>query len=280
MRDLDGRTLRTLVTGWLAEDVGRGDVTTAAVVPSDTFGRARLEARAPGTVSGLEAAALCFELAAGDVKWISEAEDGNRVSPLMVLARLEGDLRTILIGERAALNIVGRLSGVATLTRSYVDAVASTTARIVDTRKTTPGLRMLEKRAVVLGGGTNHRFGLDDAILVKDNHIAVAGGVEEAVRRAVAGAPHGMKVEVEVQSLEELEIAIDAGASVVMLDNMAPEDVRTAVSTADGRVLLEASGGITLENVRQYAETGVDLISVGALTHSAPALDVALEIET
>jgi nicotinate-nucleotide pyrophosphorylase (carboxylating) len=280
MRDLDGRTLRTLVTGWLAEDVGRGDVTTAAVVPSDTFGRARLEARAPGTVAGLEAAALCFELAAGDVKWISEAEDGDRVSPLMVLARLEGDLRTILIGERAALNIVGRLSGVATLTRSYVDAVAGTTARIVDTRKTTPGLRMLEKRAVVLGGGTNHRFGLDDAILVKDNHIAVAGGVEEAVRRAVAGAPHGMKVEVEVQSLEELEIAIDAGASVVMLDNMAPEDVRTAVSTADGRVLLEASGGITLENVRQYAETGVDLISVGALTHSAPALDVALEIET
>jgi nicotinate-nucleotide pyrophosphorylase (carboxylating) len=280
MRDLDGRTLRTLVTGWLAEDVGRGDVTTAAVVPSDTFGKARLEARAPGTVAGLEAAALCFELAAGDVKWISEAEDGDRVSPLMVLARLEGDLRTILIGERAALNIVGRLSGVATLTRSYVDAVAGTTARIVDTRKTTPGLRMLEKRAVVLGGGTNHRFGLDDAILVKDNHIAVAGGVEEAVRRAVAGAPHGMKVEVEVQSLEELEIAIDAGASVVMLDNMAPEDVRTAVSTADGRVLLEASGGITLENVRQYAETGVDLISVGALTHSAPALDVALEIET
>ena len=196
-----------------------------------------------------------------------------------MLARIDGPLGSILTAERTALNLLGRLSGIATLTRRFSQEVEGTTATIVDTRKTTPGMRLLEKHAVASGGGSNHRFGLDDGVLIKDNHLAAVGGVEEAVRRARSHVPHGLKIEVEVATLDELDAAVAAGADAVLLDNMSPEMVADAVQRAGGKAMLEASGGITLENVRRYAETGVDLISVGALTHSAPNVDVALEVE-
>lgn len=280
MRKLDDHLLRTLVAAWMAEDVGRGDRTTEATVPPELIGRARLEARSPAVIAGLPVAAACFAHSSNDeVKWLPEIVDGTRVSAGDVLARVEGSLAAILVAERTALNILQRLSGIATITARFVDEIAGTDARIVDTRKTTPGLRALEKYAVAVGGGHNHRGGLDDGILVKDNHILAAGGVGEATRRAVDAAPHGLVVEVEVQDLDGLDAAIANGASAVLLDNMTPDEVRAAVQRAAGRVTLEASGGVKLDNVRAYAETGVDLISVGALTHSAPAVDLALEVE-
>jgi nicotinate-nucleotide pyrophosphorylase (carboxylating) len=208
--------------------------------------------------------------------------DGTEVVPGEVIVQLEGSLRTILSAERTALNLLGRLSGVATVTKRFVDAVADTPVRIVDTRKTTPGLRLLEKAAVRAGGGHNHRFGLDDGILIKDNHIAAAGGITEAVGRMLSAAPHGMLVEVEVQDLDELDQALAAGADAVLLDNMTPEEVRRCIRLVREKstgVLVEVSGGVNLETVRRYAEAGPNLISVGALTHSAPAGDVSLEVE-
>jgi nicotinate-nucleotide pyrophosphorylase (carboxylating) len=210
------------------------------------------------------------------------SRDGDAFDAGAVLAVVEADARAFLSAERTALNLVGRLSGVATLTRTYVEAVAGTNARIADTRKTTPGLRALEKHAVACGGGINHRFGLDDAILIKDNHVAVCGGVAEAVRRAKAFAPHLMKVEVEVDGLDQLDAVlalIDEGAApdVIMLDNFSLDDLRAAVARVAGRIVLEASGGVDLTTVRGIAETGVDVISVGALTHSAPVLDIGLD---
>lgn len=277
----DPISVRHLVRSWLAEDVGRGDRTTAAVVPESLLGRARFEARREGVLAGLSVADMCFEQAsAGAIKFIGESEDGRTFRAGDVLARVEGPLGKILTVERTALNVLQRLSGVATVAARYVAEIEGTGAQIVDTRKTTPGLRMLEKYAVRAGGGANHRCGLDDGILVKDNHIAAAGGVEAATKRAVEGAPHGLSVEVEVTSLEEMDAAIASGAHAVLLDNMSPDQVRAAVERAAGRVMLEASGGITLDNVRAYAETGVDLISIGALTHSAPAIDIALEVES
>jgi nicotinate-nucleotide pyrophosphorylase (carboxylating) len=272
-------SISNTVAAWVAEDVGRGDRTTEAVVPAGARGRARIEARGPLIVAGLDVAELCFDAAGGDVKWRPQMVDGDPAESGSVIAYVDGSLRTILTGERTALNLLGRLCGVASIARRYTDAIAGTPARIVDTRKTTPGLRVLEKYAVSVGGATNHRFGLDDGILIKDNHIAAAGGVTEAVRRASRAAPHGLRVEVEVTDFAELDEAVAAGADVVLLDNMDPEAVRDAVTRAGGKVILEASGGITLDNVRAYAETGVDLISIGALTHSAPAADVALEVE-
>ncbi|MDX5331694.1 MAG: carboxylating nicotinate-nucleotide diphosphorylase, partial [Caulobacteraceae bacterium] len=203
--------------------------------------------------------------------------DGERLAPGTVLARAEGNARAILSAERTGLNLLGRLCGIATLTDAYVAAVAHTSARIVDTRKTTPGLRLLEKYAVRCGGGVNHRFGLDDAILIKDNHVAACGGVGEAVRRARAFAGHLTKVEVEIDRLDQLDEALAHGPDVVMLDNFSLDDLRRAVAAAKGRAVLEASGGVNLETVAAIAETGVDVISVGALTHSAPALDIGLD---
>ena len=274
-----GRDLNELVELFLDEDIGHGDVTTKAVVPAGATGRARIEAREAFTVAGLEPARLSFHLLDPDVSWHPAAEEGTRVTGGGVIARLEGSLSAILMGERTALNLLARLSAVATLTARFVDAISGTPARIVDTRKTTPGLRSLEKAAVRAGGGRNHRFGLDDGILIKDNHVKAAGGVGEAVERARNGAPHGLVVEVEVTDIRELDEALEAGAGAILLDNMDPEMVATAVERASGRVLLEASGGITLDNVRDYAETGVDLISIGALTHSAGSVDVSLEVE-
>jgi nicotinate-nucleotide pyrophosphorylase (carboxylating) len=280
MTALDRPLIQELAARFVAEDVGRGDRTTEAVVAADANGAARIEARGPALVAGLDVAEACFVAAGGEVEWHAKVRDGDRVDSGAILARVSGRTRTILTGERTALNLLARLSGVATLTRRFVDAAGPTSAHIVDTRKTTPGLRVLEKYAVRVGGGFNHRFGLDDGILIKDNHIAAAGGVTEAVRRARASATHNLKIEVEVADLADLDDALAAGADAVLLDNMTPALVSEAVTRAGGKVLLEASGGVSLDNVAEYAAVGVDLVSVGALTHSAPAVDVALEMES
>jgi nicotinate-nucleotide pyrophosphorylase (carboxylating) len=258
--------------------VGAGDLTTAALVPEGARARGRIEQRAPGVVAGLTTAAAVFERVDAALSWRVLATEGEWREPGPV-AEVEGRAASILTGERVALNFLGRLSGVATLAARYVAAVEGTGARILDTRKTTPGLRVLEKEAVRAGGAYNHRSGLHDAILVKENHAALAGGVGEATRRALAGAPSGVPVEVECADLGELEEALAEGAPRILLDNMDAETLMRAVELAGGRAQLEASGGITLENVRQVAETGVDYISVGALTHSAPSLDLSLVLE-
>jgi nicotinate-nucleotide pyrophosphorylase (carboxylating) len=228
-------------------------------------------------VAGLDCARLALKAMDADIRFEAVAADGDRVAAGAVLARAEGNARAILTAERTALNLLGRLSGVATLTGEYVRAVEGTSARITDTRKTTPGLRALEKYAVRCGGGINHRFALDDAILIKDNHVAAAGGVGPALERAKAAVHHLMKIEVEVDSLQQLDEALPHAPDVIMLDNFSLEDLREAVRRAGGRVRLEASGGISLQTVRAVAETGVDVISVGALTHSASVLDIGLD---
>ncbi|MBX3484953.1 carboxylating nicotinate-nucleotide diphosphorylase [Phenylobacterium sp.] len=262
----------------LAEDLGRaGDVTAQACVPGDAKLTADFAARRGGVVAGLSVIRLALaELDAG-VTVEALAADGQAVPAGTTLARVSGNARAILTAERTALNLLGRLCGIATLTQDFVDAVAGTDARITDTRKTTPGLRALEKYAVRCGGGVNHRFGLDDAILIKDNHVAACGSVGEAVRRAKAFAGHLMKVEVEVDSLVQLQEALAHDPDVIMLDNFTLEDMAEAVRTVAGRVILEASGGVTLDTVRAIATTGVDVISVGALTHSAKVLDIGLD---
>ncbi len=266
----------------LAEDLGTGDVTTTATVPPGTRARGTLLAKAPGVLSGLAVAAAVFARVDPTVEFRPLAADGQRIAPGDPLADVAGPASSLLAAERVALNLLQRLSGVATLTARYVDAVAGTNARVVDTRKTSPGLRALEKAAVRHGGGHNHRFGLADGVLIKDNHLAAIGGPDR-VRRAVAAArehaPHTLRLEIEVTTLDELRQALAAGADVVLLDNMDLPTLRQAVALTAGRSLLEASGGITLDTLRAVAETGVDLISVGALTHSAPALDLSLDFE-
>ncbi|MBA4792086.1 MAG: carboxylating nicotinate-nucleotide diphosphorylase [Phenylobacterium sp.] len=270
--------IEPVVRAALAEDLGRaGDVTALACVEADARLSVAFAARKAGVVSGLACARLALQTLDPEARFETLVGDGARIAAGAVLARAEGNARAVLSAERTGLNLLGRMSGVATLTRAYVDAVEGTGARIVDTRKTTPGLRHLEKYAVRCGGGVNHRFGLDDAILIKDNHIAACGGVAEAVRRAKAFAGHLMKVEVEVDGLDQLEDALRHGPDVVMLDNFSLADLRTAVGLAKGRAVLEASGGVTLETVRAIAETGVDVISVGALTHSVMSLDIGLD---
>lgn len=268
--------MQDLIERALAEDVDGGDLTSRVVVPEGSRAAGTVVAKAEGVVCGIELATGTFVAVDPGLDVEPRAADGDRVEPGTELLAVAGDARAILAAERVALNFLGRLSGVATLTARYVAAVEGTGARILDTRKTTPGMRALEKAAVRAGGGTSHRAGLHDAILVKENHVRVAGGVGEAARRALAGAPHGVAVEVEVESLDELDEALAAGVDRVLLDNMEPADLRAAVERAAGRAQLEASGGIALETVRAVAETGVDFISVGALTHSAPALDVSL----
>ena len=270
--------IESVVRAALAEDLGRaGDVTAAACIPAETRWTALFAARQAGTIAGLGCARLAITALDPEARFSAHVADGDTVAAGTVLAEVEADARAILSAERTALNLLGRLSGVATLTRAHVDAVAGTGARIADTRKTTPGLRALEKHAVAMGGGLNHRFGLDDAILIKDNHIAVCGGVGEAVRRARAHAGHLMKIEVEVDGLHQLDEALAERPDVIMLDNFSLGDLRAAVARAKGQAVLEASGGVSLQTVRAIAETGVDVISVGALTHSAPSLDVGLD---
>jgi nicotinate-nucleotide pyrophosphorylase (carboxylating) len=267
-----------LVQAALAEDLGRaGDVTSQACVPAEARLRAVFVARKAGVIAGLACARLAIAQLDPGADFKGIVEDGARVSAGQQLAWVDANARALLSAERVGLNLLGHLSGVATLTRAYVDAVEGTGAIVVDTRKTTPGLRALEKYAVRCGGGVNHRFGLDDAILIKDNHIAACGSVGEAVRRAKAAAGHLMKVEVEIDGLAQLEEALKYGPDVVMLDNFSLADLAEAVSRAKGRAVLEASGGVSLETVRGIAETGVDVISVGALTHSASTLDIGLD---
>jgi nicotinate-nucleotide pyrophosphorylase (carboxylating) len=263
----------------LREDVGRGDVTTLATVPPDQWGRARIVAKAAGVVAGLPVATRVFRLLDARCRAECSVADGEACRPAQALAEVTGPLRAVLSGERVALNFLQRLSGIATLTRRYVEALACTRAQVVDTRKTTPGLRALEKYAVRVGGGRNHRFGLDDGILIKENHVRAAGGVAEAVARARQAATHLQRVQVEVRDLEELEEAVRAGADAVLLDNMELPTIAEAVRRVAGRAVVEASGNMGLERARAAAEAGVDLVSVGALTHSAPALDVSLLVE-
>jgi nicotinate-nucleotide pyrophosphorylase (carboxylating) len=267
-----------VVRAALAEDLGRaGDVTSLACVPPETRLRATFAARKPGVVAGLACARLAIAELDPGADFKAVAQDGERVGAGGKIAWVDANARALLGAERVGLNLLGRLSGVATLTRAYVDAVEGTGAMIVDTRKTTPGLRALEKYAVRCGGGVNHRFGLDDAILIKDNHIAACGSVAEAVRRAKAAAGHLMKVEVEIDRLDQLDDAMMHEPDVVMLDNFSLADLGEAVRRTNRRAVLEASGGVTLETVRAIAETGVDVISVGALTHSASVLDIGLD---
>lgn len=263
----------------LAEDVGDGDLTTAAVVPADAGARAWIEQREAGVLFGLDVVREVFARTDPALSFVARAEEGGWREPGEV-ATIEGLAAGILTGERVALNLLGRLSGVATVTARYVRAVEGTGAQILDTRKTTPGLRELEKAAVVAGGGVSHRVGLYDAILVKENHVTLAGGVAEAARRAVAGRGGASFVEVEIEGLKQLDEVVHAGVDRVLLDNMSHADMRSAVERAEGSgVKLEASGGVSLESVRAIAETGVHYISVGALTHSAPALDLSLLLE-
>ncbi len=270
--DFDG-----FVSDVLAEDLGRGgDVTSKATISADARFSADLAAREPIVVAGLDLAAAFFKALDGTVTVDEAASDGDRVEAGTVLMRLSGNARAMLAGERSALNTLQHLSGIATLTRRYVDAIAGTGAVVIDTRKTIPGLRALEKYAVRMGGAQNHRMRLDDGILIKDNHVAVAGGVGPAVR-AAAAANTGLQVQVEVDRIDQIEEALRAGAGRLLLDNMDPPTLRRAVELVGGRVPLEASGGVTQESIRAIAETGVDFISAGRITQSAPAVDIGMD---
>jgi nicotinate-nucleotide pyrophosphorylase (carboxylating) len=271
------QNLDRVVAAALAEDVGEGDLTTDRVVPVSARARADLLVEEAGVVCGVSAALRVFTTLDPGVAGEALVEDGTPIAGPSVVARVEGPARAILTGERTALNLLGRLSGVATLTAHYVEAVEGTGATILDTRKTTPGLRMLEKYAVRCGGASNHRAGLFDAILLKENHLRIAGGITPAL--GALGDRKGTPVEVEAETLEDVAEALAAGADRILLDNMTVADVSRAVDIAGGRVPLEASGGITLGNIRDYAETGVDFISVGALTHAARSLSVSLDLE-
>jgi nicotinate-nucleotide pyrophosphorylase (carboxylating) len=274
--------IEPIVRAALAEDLGRaGDVTAMACIDPDARLDAVFAARGQGVLAGLACVRLAIAALDPSARFEPHLEDGAILAGGAALATVSANARALLSAERTALNLLGRLSGVASLTRAYVSLVEGTGARIVDTRKTTPGLRSLEKYAVRCGGGVNHRFGLDDAILIKDNHVAACGGVGEALRRARDFAGHLTKIEVEVDSLKQLAEALEHQADVIMLDNFSVADLKTAVALTAGRVPLEASGGINLSTVRAIAETGVQVISVGALTHSAPVLDIGLDaIET
>jgi nicotinate-nucleotide pyrophosphorylase (carboxylating) len=278
---LDSSTSRLLDLA-LAEDIGGGDVTTTLTVPAEQRASGRLLAKAAGVISGIKVAGEVFRRVDPAIAFTPLVADGDTVAAMTPIATVEGPARSLLTAERVALNLLQRLSGVATVTARYVEAVRETNARIVDTRKTTPGLRALEKAAVRHGGGHNHRFGLTDGVLIKDNHLAAVGGADRVARAvclARQGAPHTLRIEIEVTTLDELAQALEAGADVVLLDNMDVAAMRKAVAQTAGRALLEASGGVTLESVAEIAATGVDLISVGALTHSAPALDISLDLD-
>jgi nicotinate-nucleotide pyrophosphorylase (carboxylating) len=284
--DLSPLLVEQAVRAALAEDLGHGhDITSKAVVAPGTQARAVLKARKSGVLAGLTPAMMAFALCVPDARIDLEVQDGALLKPGQTIAALSGDASAILTAERVALNFLIHLSGIATLTRQYVEAVRKTNAKICDTRKTLAGLRALQKYAVRMGGGHNHRFGLDDAILIKDNHIAVAGGIENALRLAQQNSGHMVRIEIEVDSLAQLDEVLafqkkHGGVDVVMFDNFALPDLKNAVKTVNRVLVTEASGGVTLETVKAIAETGVDYISVGALTHSAPALDIGLDFES
>jgi nicotinate-nucleotide pyrophosphorylase (carboxylating) len=282
MNWLDEGALFSQIGSFLHEDMGRGDITTQSTLKRSQSAKGRFLAKEPMVVCGLEAAEAVFSTLDSQQQLEAFVSDGEEVAAGKVIARTSGFADVLLSGERLALNLLQRLSGIATVTRQYVQAIEGTRAQIVDTRKTTPGLRMLEKYAVLTGGGRNHRFGLDDGVLIKDNHVALAGGVATAVERARKAVGHLHKIEVEVSKESDLREAIRAGADILLLDNQTPDETRRMVEVARElapNVLLESSGGITLENVRAYAEAGVDLVSIGALTHSARAVDISFKMQ-
>jgi nicotinate-nucleotide pyrophosphorylase (carboxylating) len=278
--ELNPLIVEDAVRAALREDFGRaGDITSQATIPAGATARAAFGARRDGVIAGLDVARATFRLLDPSVRFEAHVKDGARVAPGARVAHVAGNARAILAGERVALNFLGRMSGIATLTARYADRIAHTKAKICCTRKTTPGLRAFEKYAVRCGGGMNHRFGLDDAVLIKDNHVAVAGGVAAALGAARAHVGHLVKIEIEIDRLDQLDAVLEGGADVVMLDNMSLADMREAVRRVAGRLRVEASGGVSLDTVKDIAETGVDLISVGALTHSASVLDLGLDVE-
>jgi len=275
------QALRSQIQDWLAEDVGYGDITTETTVAEGHRSKAVIHAKESGVIAGLPVARLVFDTVDPSLSFRALVNDGDRVEKGTILAEVEGGTHSLLTGERLALNLMQRLSGIATKTRAFVDALEGLPVRLVDTRKTTPGHRLLEKYAVRVGGGANHRFGLYDAVMIKDNHIKAAGGIRPAVERSRAVIPHTMKIEVEAESLAQVEEALEAGADIIMLDNMAPSLMKEAVAVIKGRsphVVVEASGNVRLDTVRGIAETGVDVISVGGLTYSFQALDISLDL--
>ncbi|HEU4963403.1 MAG TPA: carboxylating nicotinate-nucleotide diphosphorylase [Bacilli bacterium] len=276
---LDERVVESAVRMALTEDIGIGDITTNSIVPPDKLGRGTLLMKEPGVIAGLDVAQATFHMVDPSLVVTLRCKDGEHKATGDVIMEVSGSARSILIAERVALNFLQRLSGIATRTAKFVDLVRYYNAKIVDTRKTTPGLRALEKYAVVVGGGRNHRFGLFDAVLIKDNHIEIAGGVKQAIAAARHQIPHTMKVEVEVESLEQIDEALEVKADIIMLDNMTPDLMREAIEKIAGKALIEASGGVTEETIIDIAKTGVDYISIGALTHHIKSLDISLDIE-
>ncbi len=270
--------ISSLVKSALAEDLGQGDITCRSLIPTQTTGRAQIIANEELILGGIDVAALVFRTLNPEITFERCFEDGERISATETIATLSGELADLLTGERVALNFLQHLSGIATLTRKFVDAVEDYQVKILDTRKTIPGFRFLEKYAVRVGGGSNHRFSLSDGLLIKDNHIRACGGITQALQKAKSNIPPTLRVEIEVRSLEEVEEAMEAGAEIIMLDNMNLDSIEAAVKLIDKRVAIEVSGGVTIENVVEIAKTGVDFISVGALTHSARAVDISMEL--
>ncbi len=275
---MNWRQVDEIIERALQEDIGSGDLTSTALFSEDAQAKAVILAKQEGVIAGLPVAERVFKHLDENLRWEAKKQDGGRVSSGELVVELEGDLQAILMGERTALNFLQRMSGIATLTARFVEAVLSFPVKILDTRKTAPGLRVLDKYAVKVGGGSNHRFGLYDGVLIKENHIKAAGGITKAVSQVRQSVPPTVKIEVEVNSLKEVEEALQAEVDIIMLDNMSIKDIEKAVRLIDRRALVEASGGVTLENVREIAATGVDFISVGALTHSVKALDLSLEV--
>lgn len=275
---LSMRALQPKIIEWLNEDVGSGDITTENIIPQQAKTVGLIQAKQRGIVAGINVAGLVFTTLAPDIEFTPMVEDGDEVEPHTVLAKIEGDAHVILTGERLALNLLQHMSGIATLTSSYARLAEGTKAHVVDTRKTLPGLRMLEKYAIRVGGGRNHRMGLYDAVMIKDNHIKVAGGIKEAVQMTRNEISHTVKIEVETETLDQVKEALEAGADIIMLDNMSIDMIKEAVALIDGRAIVEASGGVTKERLPAIAKAGVDIISIGALTNSAPILDISLDI--
>lgn len=275
---LSMRALQPKIIEWLEEDVGSGDITTENIIPKEAITVGLIQAKQRGIIAGIDVARLVFTTLSPDISFTAMVADGDEVEEHTILAKIEGDARVILTGERLALNLLQHMSGIATLTASFARLAEGTKAHVVDTRKTLPGLRMLEKYAIRVGGGRNHRMGLYDAVMIKDNHIKVAGGITQAVTMTRNEISHTVKIEVETETLEQVQEAVEAGADIIMLDNMSVQMMEKAVRFIDGRAIVEASGGVTKERLPAIAQTGVDVISIGALTNSAPILDISLDI--
>lgn len=275
---LSMRALKPKIIEWLEEDVGSGDITTENIIPQTAKTVGLIQAKQHGIVAGIDVARLVFTTLSPEISFTAMVKDGDEVEEHTILAKIEGDARVILTGERLALNLMQHMSGIATLTASFVKLAEGTKAHVVDTRKTLPGLRMLEKYAIRVGGGRNHRMGLYDAVMIKDNHIKVAGSIKRAIEMTRAEISHTIKIEVETETIEQVKEAVAARADIIMLDNMSIDMMQEAVRYIDGRAIVEASGGVTKERLTAIAKTGVDVISIGALTNSAPILDISLDI--